>query len=338
MEGEFPYWQPVMALRIIVVVFLVIPLTLFLSGSVILTFMVTKALHRPVNLVHVSLLTELLLVKFAVQILGLFVFPDAVRYCICLEIINDFYVPFTAFNIAFVSVMFTCLSVVQFLIVKGQKKLVIWKVVGVLVAGSTIYSLLWAFASYLSYKLQGTMLLCTSLCTGVPGSTFSIYTFMLVGLIAAVLVPCLLVTFSTLLWSCVIFKKTYIGGSGQLNRRIVSLPAIMPLVTVFTSVLYFILRELIQMVLRRFVTRYYPNWVIVGGELVGYFLEGASGFIYPIILLYIHPQLQSAWKSMLKHIPAVLYRKCLRKSNIVRVQPMSGVSDTATGVCHFPDN
>ena len=328
---EFPYWQLATALRMIDVVVVIIPIIIFLNCSVLFTFIVNKALHKPLNLVHVTVITELFLTKLAIVIGALFLLPDAIRYCICIaEVLNEVYFSLSAFNIAFVSVQLTCLSVIQFLYIKGKKKLVGWKVVGALVTGSTIYSLFLGTATFVNIRFQGIPLFCISLCTGVRLATFASYRFMLISLLFVVILPCLVIIFISLIWTCLIFKKSYIGGDNQLNRRMISLPVIMPLVTVSATVLYFIARELLQNILRRFVTSFYPNWVLVGQDLLGGIIEGISGFIYPAVLLYFHPQLRSSWKTMLKGLPGIIGKRCFGKKRNTAVYPETGESTAAS--------
>ena len=321
-EDEFPYWKIAMAERIICVFFILFPIAIFFNFSVLLTFLKTSSLRRPLNMMHIALMVELFLVKYTDIFLGLGTFPDGVRFCICRELNNEVYLAFNAFNIVFVSVLLACVSVIQFLIVKGKRKLVNWKVVFALVAGSTLYSVTLAVVSFFGNRIQGTPLLCASLCTENPGSQFTNFSFALIGIVGAVLVPCLVVIFFTLLWTCLIFKENYIGNDDQLNQRIVSITAIMPLVTIFTSVFFFLLQQLVANILRQFVTSFYPNWVLAFAEFLGNLLEGVSGFIYPIVLLYVHPTLRAAWITMLKRVRRALKKK----ENNSRVHPEMGVS------------
>ena len=329
---EFPYWRLAMAVRVVTVVFVYFPTAVFLNGSVLLAFIVTKKLHRSINLMHIALIIELFLVKYLGIFCGLLSFPNGIRFCICWDLVNEIYLTLTSFNVAFVGVVLTCLSVTQLLIIRGKKKLVSWKVVTVLVVMSTIYSLLLAVVSFVGNRLQNTPLLCASLCRGTSGSMFSNFSFSLIGLVVVVLLPCVVVTFSTLLWSCFIFKSSYIGGDDQLSRRIVSLPAIMPILTIFTTVLFFMVQQLVVSILRQSVTSFFPNWVIFCAEIQGYLYEGIGGFIYPLVLLYFNPQLRSAWKTMLKDARVALWNRCVGKKEkrSSRVHPEPPVVDPGT--------
>ena len=147
---EFPYWQLAMAVRVMTTVFILIPLIVFFNGSVLLTFIVNKSLHKPVNVVHVFVISELFIVKLVTITVALFVLSEAVRYCNCLEFVDDIYFPLSAFNIVFINVVLTSLSIVQFLIIKGKNRLIGWKVISVLLSGSTVYSIVWGVAGYIT--------------------------------------------------------------------------------------------------------------------------------------------------------------------------------------------
>lgn len=325
-DEEVPFWQVSMVMRIIFVFFILFPVSISLNGSVLITLLVTKSLHRPLNVVHISLTVELFFVKCLSLLLSVGLFPDAVRYCRCHITIIEIYLSLIAFNIVFVSVLFTTLSVMQFLVIKGKKRLIGWKVVSIAVTGSTIFSLILAILSFIGNKLQREPILCPLLCTDAPDSLFTNFSFSLIGLIVIVLLPCLIIIFITMLWTCLIFKKAYIGDNDQLNRRIVSLPAIMPLLTVFISISFFLVQRQLARILMRLVSSFFPNLVLVCTEFFGYFIEGISGFIYPIVLLYLHPHLRSAWYSTYKVARKVLFKKCICKDNRIHVQPQQSVS------------
>ena len=323
---DFPYWRLAMAIRLVVVVVIFIPIMVFFGTTVLFTFLSNKSLINPVNIVHMLLTAQLFFLKFTILVVAVILFPDAIRYCVCIEAIIDVYFSLTAFSITFVNIVLTCLAIIQLLIMKGKKKLIVYKVVGVLMSLSMLYSVAWAMVSLTINRVQGTQLLCTSLCMGLIESTFTAYTLLLVGLIIFVISPCLVIIFIAFLWSYIIFKKSYIGNDNQLNRRILSLPLIMPLVTVVASILYFIVRELFENILKSTVTSFFPNWVLLSNEILGYLLEGTSGFIYPVLLLYVHPQLRSSWCETLNYIPGALNKKLfgkLKANNQVHPAPLS---------------
>ena len=85
-QNEFPYWRIAMAERIILVIFVLFPIAIFLNITVLLTFVKTRSLRRPLNFMHIALILELFLIKYTGVTLGLPTFTVAVRYCTCLQL------------------------------------------------------------------------------------------------------------------------------------------------------------------------------------------------------------------------------------------------------------
>lgn len=151
---EFPYWRLAMAIRLVVVVVIFIPIMVFFGTTVLFTFLSNKSLINPVNIVHMLLTAQLFFLKFTILVVAVILFPDAIRYCVCIEAINDVYFSLTAFSITFVNVMLTCLAIIQLLIMKGKKKLIVYKVVGVLMSLSMLYSVVWAMVALTINRVQ----------------------------------------------------------------------------------------------------------------------------------------------------------------------------------------
>ena len=145
---EFPYWRATVATYILAVLLIALPIDVFFYGSFLLTFFTTKTLRKqPLNYVHMSILIEQFLIKVAVQILEIAFSTQAHRYCICPSIINDFYLPLVSFNLVYNNVIFTIVSVLQLVGIKGSKRLASTKIVVVLIGSSVFYSTLWMVAS-----------------------------------------------------------------------------------------------------------------------------------------------------------------------------------------------
>ena len=49
-QEEFPYWQMAMAMRVLLV-FIMLPINIFLNVSVLVTFITDKALLKPINMI-----------------------------------------------------------------------------------------------------------------------------------------------------------------------------------------------------------------------------------------------------------------------------------------------
>ena len=65
------------------------------------------------------------------------------------------------------------------------------------------------------------------------------------------------------MWSCAVFKKYYTGGDDQVNRRMLSLPFIMPLVILLSNSLETVIVMLVGKFLVSFsLGEYFPYWII----------------------------------------------------------------------------
>ena len=88
---EFPYWQLAVAVRVLLVVFMMLPINVFLNISVLATFFTDKSLLKPINMIHIVLVGELFIVKTATITGTMILFPNAIRYCDCIDLINNIY-------------------------------------------------------------------------------------------------------------------------------------------------------------------------------------------------------------------------------------------------------
>jgi hypothetical protein len=94
----------------------------------------------------------------------------------------------------------------------------------------------------------------------------------------------------------VIFKKRYIGGNDQLNKRILSIPLIMPIVIIATNGFAgFIIRAITSEIFLHLplgaFRRYWVGFIQLEFTFV---LDAFSGFFYPLLLLYLMPPLRQA--------------------------------------------
>ena len=109
-------------------------------------------------------------------------------------------------------------------------------------------------------------------------------------------IPSIITVFVTATWSFVIFKKSYTGGDDQLNKRILSIPIIMPTVIITTNLFAgFLIRALIsEIFLRLPFGAFHHYWVVFIQIEFTFFLNAFSGFFYPVLLLYLLLPLRQA--------------------------------------------
>ena len=169
------------------------------------------------------------------------------------------------------------------------------------------------------HKTTGSQYLCETLCSGAEATTLSTYTVILIVISVFILVPCFGVIFAMVIWSCIVFKKSYVGGNNELSRRIISLPIIIPQYIILSSALICTLRETSEIILKATVTDFFANWVIIIDRVLSALFEG-GGLFYLVILLYIHPQLREAWKETI----VTLFKKtCFKEFKTSRVHPQN---------------
>ena len=109
--------------------------------------------------------------------------------------------------------------------------------------------------------------------------------------------------FITSLWSCTVFKHYLTGGDDQLNRRILSLPIIMPLALIASAVLEAAIAQLVaQICLALSLGVYLSYWITMFQGIVNYPYRTFSRLTYPIVLVYTHSYIREAIKKQIKQI------------------------------------
>ena len=190
-----------------------------------------------------------------------------------------------------------------------------------LIGCSTSYSILWAIISLLAYKGQGSQQQCEIICSGSMNSdlVYSQYTLVIGAGFVVVVGPCICIIIVSSIWSYVIFKKAYIGGDNELNRRMLSLPILVLLPIQLSSFLSTLFRISLFEIFDRNIMEYSANWLIFAVQMSSIQINN-GGPLYPLVLAYFNPQLRAAWKQMLKKVVITIYRKCAKRS-LAQIQP-----------------
>ena len=237
--GEFPYWQPTLAITVFAASFsgcLEIAIHVFLLAVLLMN---KKAHFQPLNLVHMSLLIVSIFEKVMSLVLDVIYSPSIFRNCICSATVSTVYTGQLTFYTVYRPVTFACLCVLQLLLVSGKKKFVNFKMASGMIALCIGISLIFvALSVTLVYESNERIFCYESYCPDSRsesgfGDIIVLFTAVTVGSF----LPSLIIVIVTSTWSCVIFKKYYIGGDDQLNRRMLSLPVVMPLVILASSVI-----------------------------------------------------------------------------------------------------
>lgn len=331
---EFPYWKSTVTITYILMLgFLIFP-PLLLNLSLFVALVFNKAIrNQPLSIIHG---TELLVVGLNRVFIGIIAsnfLPPAIRFCVCSELINLVWFFFQAFILVFSPVVFAILGILQLLVILGKKKVVTRLSVAILVGLGAVYSV--AFSSInLGYLIiSNTRTICSRLC-GISGTdTLTNYNVFFLTYGVMVLLPCLAIVIVASMWSCIIFKKSYIGNDKQLNRRLISLPLVIPISVVSITLLVYLLRDIgVRILLISSVGIFFPQWAIFASGLITFIEEFTGGLFYPLVLMFTHPQLRRAWVKMFKSGWS-LVTKGFKNRKRVRVAPAieTGTNQGRTG-------
>ena len=127
---EFPYWQPMLA----VVLFLLTIsqassiLIIYLPLLVVLLRVLKKDHFKPLNLLHASLVIVWIAEDICQIIIYPIYLPSAFRFCTCSALLNTLLAITFTFGLIYRPFCFTCLSVLQLLVVIGNRKYITLKV------------------------------------------------------------------------------------------------------------------------------------------------------------------------------------------------------------------
>ena len=317
---EFPYWQLYLAVTVVPYTFSVgciIAVHLVLLVALLKT---KKEQFKPLNIIHLSLLISALVEDVLRIILNIVYSPSITRYCVCSAIVGTIFVSESLFFAIYRPLAFACLAVLQLLLIIGKKKFVNVKTSCGMIAlciGVSLISV--ASTARIFFNTNERVYCYESYCPNSrPESGLGVFVTVLACTTLAVFLPSLVVVFVTSTWSCAVFKHHYTGGDDQLNRRILSLPIVMPLVLIASSILEAMILLLIaEVILILSLGVYSPYWIGLSQTVALIFSRFLIRTTYPVVLAYTHSHVRKSLKEMLRRF---------RGTN--RVTPVS--SDTST--------
>ena len=206
---------------------------------------------------------------------------------------------------------YACLGVFQLLLIKGKKRLVSYvSVTAAIIFCSGVAALLVSNGVIL-ISLSNQAYVCNELCPGensprFPGITYAFATQTFISRI-----PGFVVVIVCTMWSCCIFKNAYLGGDDNLNRRMISIPIVMPTLLVLPNILMFTFLVPADRSVRSSGIAYPAYWIIFIRLVFFQFYEFVSGVVYPFVLILLNPQIGKQWKELMS----------LKCSNQSRVAP-----------------
>ena len=265
--------------------------------------MARKSNFTPLNLIHISLLISVI-VRDTMQMCLLAIYlPSIFQNCTCSPIIGTLLFFEGSCIQVYQPIMFACLSVFQFLVIFGKKKYVNIKstcgVVGACIGVSLIF--ITPIVPVVHNSNERIICFENSCPSSRPQSGMGILATVLTSISVGSLLPSLVVviTFST--WSCAIFRNYYTGGDDQLNRRMLSLPVLMPLAISTSSVVEVIALILVGRLLEMLpLGDYSLYWILTIRFQLLVFFRIFTRLVYPLALIYTHSHIRQAVKKMLR--------------------------------------
>ena len=285
-EQEFPHWSSVVSLILLSLWLLSVLPTTLLSSSVLLAIK-KCSLNKVLASVHINVLVTNIVVNVSSAVtVSSFMLP-AIRFCDCSIMASSvsFYIGF--FNTCYQPYMLVSLAVFQLLIIKGKKRFVNFKTVGIVLTIITIGTIVTPLIFIGVAVKDGGAVLCDSTegCIGVDtshlGAIFA--SFQIIAWI-----PSLTTLVAVTIWSCVLFKKDYAGRDAGLNGRIIAMPLVMPVIVTMTSIVIFVSYRLVDLIFFPTVlsNSFHRNWITSIRFTVVLLNEVSSGLPYPILILF----------------------------------------------------
>ena len=300
---EFPYWQPLIAIEIIIYFAVMLPSTLFWNLTVFTALIKSKLSNKPLTVLYSSLLLVLCMDKIVQAIYTATISPDILRFCICDILKSSILFSFTAFSTPFSVLTITFQSLLQLQIIRGKKQ---WNTYGRIIPCIGICVTAGIFW-YVVLILQDTLLAessnpCQPLCIQNGTSVRKIEKITLGIYFVSTFIPSSTTVIVTSVWSAQLFKKMSIQQKIQeyntLNKKLLFMPILMMILVVCNTLLGYLIGTAISEVLMLVgVKDYLGNWAYFARSMSYAFINCLHGVSYPITLLYFNTKLRKSWKT-----------------------------------------
>ena len=148
----------------------------------------------------------------------------------CTYVTEQLYIAFQPLNIA-------SLGLFMLLTIKGRKRLVSYKTISTSIFICIGITILLVVVSGVFYYSSQQIYICSGPCPGSMAQTSTgLITFALYVIFCYL--PSLLIVIVCTLWSCAIYKKSYtVSHDSDLDRRIISMPIVLPLILITPTLL-----------------------------------------------------------------------------------------------------
>lgn len=299
-EQEFPHWRPIISLILLSLWLLSVLPTTLLSSSVLIAIK-KSSLNRVLALVHVNVLVLNIIVAVSSAVTNSSFMLPAIQYCYCSVTASSVSFYLRLFNICYQPYIFASLAVFHLLIIKGKKRFINFKTAGIVLTIITIGTIVLPLIFIGVGVRDGGAVLCDTIngCIGVDTSRLlSVFA----SLYITAWIPCLSTIVIATIWSCVLFKRDYAGSDTGLNRRIIVMPLLMPVIITITSLGTVSSYRVVDFIFLPILSSnsFSPNWLTSIRFIVVLLSEILRGLSYPCLILFLNPKLWKSWKSILK--------------------------------------
>ncbi len=306
---EFPYWQPLIAMDIIIHFAVLLPSTLFWNLTVFTALIKSKLSNKPLTVLYSSLLLVLCMEKIAQAIYSAAISPDMLRFCICDILTDSILFSFTAFSTPFSVLTITCQSLLQLQIIRGKKQ---WNSYGRIIPCigiSVLAGMFWNVMVLLQQiLLPASSNPCQPLCVQNSTSILEVENISIGIYFVFRLLPTSIIVIVTSVWSAQIFKKMSIQQKIQdynnsLNKKLLFMPILMVFLIICNGVIGYLMGVAISEVIKLAgVEDYLGNWAYFARRMSYGIINCLHGVSYPITLLYFNTKLRKNWKNFFTRI------------------------------------
>lgn len=301
-SGDFeqnPFAETTIIVLLLSFIFLLAVPTIFINLSLLVAFLKTGQIHKPLGVIHAALFVEVLLDKLSLTLILCLYYPPALRNCSCSRILSPIFFSSRVFISCYRPVMYVCLAISQLLIIKGKKRLVNYKATCGCLALGIVAGTAFATEAAVLLTVNDELFGCSNFCSGQDTEDmFGSNNIVFISYISIVWLPSFVLLSVSTIWSCLLFKKYSLGGNKQLNKRLISMPLILPAILVVSTVTTVLIRRLVFIVLQLFDLAYIDYWFFVSGAMITLVSGILDGVLYQLILTYLNPRLFSTWKMM----------------------------------------
>ena len=295
-EMEFPPWRLVLSL-ILLGLWLLLALPTTLVTISLLLAVKRSSINKAMGIVHTYVLAVNAIVRVASAVSITIYIPPIIKYCSCSIAASSSAFFFHIGTACYQPYMFASLAVFQLLIIKGKKKFVNSKSVGVTLAVLTVLAALIALLFTIVRITDNDTFLCSGVC---PGNLVAHIMIIFATYTQVVWIPSFFTVLIVTTWSCVIFKRHYAGKDAGLNRRIISIPMIVPIIISLTTIITFGIFNFVDRIPDFKMGIFIYNLTLSIKIVVVLLNEMSTGLSYPCLILFLYPQLRASWIALFK--------------------------------------